>query len=171
MTPEKKILVAFYSMEGNTRHIAEKIAEAIHGVLMEVEPVKGIRSDGFMKFLWGGRQVMMKKKPELKALAKNPDDFDLIFLGTPVWAWRPTPPIRSFCTTYPLSGKKVALFCTYEGGPGKIMEKLKKMIPEAEIIGELDLFAPLKKDKVSSGKKAKQWAEEMVRKMVIRGDR
>jgi len=63
------------------------------------------------------------------------------------------------------------LFCTHEGGPGKTMEKLKKMIPEAEIIGEFDTFAPLKKEKNRSEKEAKKWAQKMVRKMSFGGDR
>lgn len=165
MPSDKKILVIFYSLEGNTRFIAETISKAVHGELLRIEPIKNIKPTGFMKFIWGGRQVMMKKKPELKTVEKDPNDYDLIFMGTPVWAWSPSPPISSFCATFPLDGKKVALFCTHEGGPGKTIEKLKNMLPKAEIIGEFDTFAPLKKDKEKSRKKAKKWAGEILKKM------
>ena len=46
-----KKLVIFYSFEGNTKYIAENIAEAVDADILELKPVKDIKSNGFMKYL------------------------------------------------------------------------------------------------------------------------
>jgi len=55
--------VVYYSFGGNTRFIAESIAEAVGADLLEIKPKKELSSKGFMKYLWGGRQVVMGEKP------------------------------------------------------------------------------------------------------------
>jgi len=52
--------VVFYSFEGNTKLISESIAEAIGADLMEIKPQKEMRSKGFMKFVWGGRNSSLR---------------------------------------------------------------------------------------------------------------
>lgn len=121
-----KTLVAFYSLDGNTKSIAEAIAEALGDAdILEIKPKKELTSS-FLKYFWGGRQAFMKEKPELLPLEKNANDYDIIFVGTPVWSWTVSPPIRSFISQAKLKGKKIALFCCYEGNPGKTFEEMKK---------------------------------------------
>ena len=79
-----KKLVVFYSFESNTKFIAENIAGEINADILELKPKKDIRSRGFMKYFWGGRAMTMKTRPELMPLDKNPQDYDLLFIGTPV---------------------------------------------------------------------------------------
>ena len=104
----------------------------------------------------------MRKRPPLLPLDRDPAKYDIIFIGCPVWAWSPAPPIRSFLESCPLDGKKVALFCTHEGGPGKTMKKWRAMLPRSEVLGEFDTFAPLKKDRKESCKNAARWARDIV---------
>ncbi len=52
-----KKLVIFYSFEGNTKLIAENIAQAIGADLLELKPKKKMKSKGFMKFVWGGQHL------------------------------------------------------------------------------------------------------------------
>lgn len=59
----------------------------------------------------------MKSEPELKKLSKDPNNYDIIIIGTPVRAYTYTPAIRTFLKTIQLKNKKIALFCTHEGGP------------------------------------------------------
>jgi len=66
-----KKLVIFYSFEGNTKYIAENIAEAVGADILELKPKKDVSSGGFMKYLWGGRQVVLGKKPELTAMREE----------------------------------------------------------------------------------------------------
>ena len=91
-----KTLVVYYSLEGNTKFIAETISKTVGADLLELKPIKDISSTWFMKYFWWWRQVMMKEKPELKAFDKDLDKYDLIFIGTPVWAFNYTPAIYTF---------------------------------------------------------------------------
>jgi NAD(P)H-dependent FMN reductase len=50
------------------------------------------------------------QETEIAPTTKNPADYDLIVVGTPIWAWSPSAAIRTWLTHNDLSGKKVALF-------------------------------------------------------------
>ncbi len=156
----EKILVVYYSFEGNTRFIAEAIAKELGADIQELKPVKDLKSKGFSKYVWGGRQVMARKEPELMPLEKNPDDFDVIFVGTPVWVYTYAPALRSFFTRYPLKGKRVGLFMCHGGGPKEAMAKLAAEVKECEVIGKLDLRNALDEDPVQKRKAAMDWARE-----------
>jgi len=123
-----KILVLFYSYEGSTRKIAELIASTIDADIEEIKPVKEMKSKGFAKFMWGGGQVVMKKRPELNPLNVNLDDYDTIFLGSPVWAFTISPPISSLLEKGCLKGKKIAFFHCQDGAPAKTEEHAKAAI-------------------------------------------
>ncbi|MCK5289167.1 MAG: flavodoxin, partial [Candidatus Omnitrophica bacterium] len=81
-----KKIVIFYSFEGNTKLIAESIAKTIGADLLELKPKSEMQSKGFMKYVWGGKAVMMKAKPELLPMDKDIKGYDILFIGTPVWA-------------------------------------------------------------------------------------
>lgn len=161
-----KKLVIYYSFEGNTKLIAEDIAKAIDADLLEIKPVTEIETKGFMKFFWGGKQAMMNEKPLLLPLDKNPEDYDVIFIGTPVWAWAPAPPLKTFFDTHKFENKKIALFCCHGGGKGKTLEKMKQALGEQnEFIGQIDFVDPLKRKTEEKVKKAVEWARTICGKI------
>lgn len=157
-----KTLVVFYSLEGNTKFVAENIASEIGADVLELKPKKELNPKSGMRFFWGGMQVTMKRKPELLPLGKNPQDYDVLFIGTPVWAWNCSPPVSSFLSG--AVGKKVALFCIRSGNKGKVFETMRSALEGNEILGEMDFLEPLK-SKEESAAKAKKWAREIVGKL------
>lgn len=157
-----RILVIYYSYEGNTKFVAQTIASTVKADLLELKPEKEINAKGFMKYIWGGRQVLMKARPVLKELDKDLVDYDLLFIGTPVWAWSYAPPLNTFFHSANFQGKKIALFCCHGGSKGKTLEKMASRLRENEIIAIPDFFEPLKKDKTSVASKVAQWALEVV---------
>lgn len=156
-----KKLVIFYSFEGNTRYIAEQIAETINADLLELKPKKDIKNNGFMKYVWGGRQVVLGAKPELEQLDKNPQEYDMIIIGTPVWAFSFAPALKTFFSQIQIKEKKVALFCCNGGGIGKTFNNMKEQLKENEIIGEIEFLEPLKESQEAANK-AKKWASELL---------
>jgi flavodoxin len=160
-----KVLVVYYSFEGNTRFIAETIAHEIGAEFLVLKPKKEIQTHGFMKYFWGGKQATMKETPELLPLKKNPSDYDFIFIGTPVWAFTFAPPLRSFFSTQKLKGKKVALFCCHGGNMGKTLEQMKEQVMGNTVVGEIDFREPLKNDKEGAMRTAQQWATEIIQTM------
>lgn len=157
----KRSLVIYYSLEGNTKLIAETIAEAVQGELLELKPIKDVQPTGFMRYVWGGKQVIFKNKPALQPLDKNPQEYDQIFLGTPVWAGTYAPALNSFFAQVPLTGKEVALFCCYGGQPGRTYESIKKAIPQNQFIGEIGLKDPKTHEQQAQLERVRQWAATM----------
>ncbi|WP_432662875.1 flavodoxin [Wukongibacter baidiensis] len=158
-----KKLVVFYSFEGNTKFIAEGISDIVGADLLELKPKKDVASKGFMKYVWGGRQVITGKKPELLPMDKNLDDYDLIFIGTPIWASRYAPAINTFLDTTQINGKKIAFFCCHAGGGnGKAFKMLREDLNENEILGEMEFKDPLKKGREEAKEQLKEWIEGII---------
>ena len=156
-----RVKVIFYSLEGNTRLIANQIAKNLNGEIIELKPKKHYANSGFKKYLWGGTSVLMKEKPELEAYDNNLN-CDLLVVGTPVWAGTFSPAIRTFLKENSLDGKKVALFAYHAGGgASKCFEKFKRLNPNCEIISTIDFVDPLKKNTSANVDKAIKWAKEL----------
>ncbi|MFA5048833.1 MAG: flavodoxin [Patescibacteria group bacterium] len=157
-----KTLILFYSLEGNTRLIAQSMAEAIGADIEEIKTEKDLAGGkGLGKYFWGGKQVMMKEKPAIKSLEKDPKDYDLIILGTPVWAGTFAPALRTFFGEHKFSGKKVALFYTCSSGPGGTIAKMKKELANNSFIGETGYVSPFK-DKEKIIGQATDWAMSLI---------
>ena len=157
----QKNLVVYYSYEGSTRLIAQTIAQTMDADVLECKPAKDIQSKGIMKYVWGGRQVIFKKRPYLESFDTNPMDYEVIIIGTPVWAFDYAPAIRSFVSQANLTKKKIGLFCCHEGAIGKTLENLKKVLSENTIIGEMD-FLNVPKHTQENIEKAKKWATTLI---------
>jgi len=70
-----------------------------------------------MKYIWGGQGVLMNRKPELLPLDKHPEEYDVLFIGTPVWTWTYAPSLITFLSICLLSNKRIALFCCHPAFP------------------------------------------------------
>jgi flavodoxin len=156
----KKALVVYYSFEGNTRMIAEAVAAELGADIQELKPLKDIRSKGFGKYVWGGRQVLSGKEPELSPLEHRPDDYDAIFIGSPVWVYTFAPALRTFFKQCPLKGKRIGIFLCHGGGPKEAMARTEAMLAGNTIIGRIDFEEPLKNDPEAGKRKARSWARE-----------
>jgi len=157
-----KALVIYYSFEGNTRLIAESVAEVIGADLLDLKPKQDVKAKGFMKYFWGGRQVFRGQAPELHPFEKDLNDYDILFIGTPVWAFSFAPALKTFFKTVAFSNKKVAVFCCHGGGKMKTLEKIKAALSGNRIIGENDFNEPLKNHPDDNIIKARSWARSVV---------
>lgn len=121
-----KSIILFYSFEGSTKKVAEFLSKELNIAMEEIKPEKDLKSKGFSKYLLGGGQVVMKKKPKLRALGVNLEEYDRVFIGSPIWAGGFTPAIRTLLEDGQLKDKKVAFFYCHDGGPGKAEKKIKE---------------------------------------------
>ena len=145
--------------------IAEAIAESIESDILELKPVKELKAEGGAKYFWGGYQATMKKKPKLIPFDANPLEYDLIILGTPVWAWTYTPPIHSFLSKFDLTGKDVALWTCSQGDGTRAMSKFKKALQKANIISEIRFQDPKQHKPDEVKEKAVEWGREIQQKI------
>jgi flavodoxin len=160
-----KILIVYYSLTGNTKFVAEHIAKELNADVEEVKPVKDLDPDSGSKYFWGGMKAKMKCKPKLEELKHNPSEYDLIIIGTPVWAWTLSPPIRSYCSEFNLEDKKVALF-TSSGGDGiKAMKRFKNFMEKSNILGEYRFQDPSINNPEQAKTQATAWSKELMSKI------
>ena len=123
-----KQLILFYSFEGNTKEVADYISKELNIPCERVKPIKDLKSKGFSKYPIGGGQARMKIKPKLMPIKTNLEEYDTIFLGSPIWAVTLTPAIRSLLETGILKDKKIAFFYTSLGGANNIESKIEESV-------------------------------------------
>jgi len=128
-----KYLVAYYSRTGNIKTIGMAIGKALSADIDEIIDKK--QRSGIVNWLRAGRDAQGKKLTEIQS-EKNPQDYDVIVLGSPIWAGNPTPALRTYLTTHDLKGKKVAFFiCSAVKKYPEVFSQLKEMTPESEHVG------------------------------------
>jgi len=121
-----KILVVYYSRSGNSREVGKKIASKLGCDMEEIEDTQD--RSGIIGFLKSGYQAIRGKDTRLKPYNKNPEDYDLVIIGTPIWAGKPSVPISTYLKENKGKFKNVAFFCTYGGsGLEKTIEAMKQM--------------------------------------------
>ena len=121
-----KTLVVFYSRTGNTKKVAEEIAKILNADIEEIIDKKDRK--GIVGWLKSGRDATFKKSAEIE-FVKNPIDYDLVIIGTPIWAFTMTPAIRTYLSENKF--KKVAFFSTSGGSEGKkIFNEMEKISRE-----------------------------------------
>ncbi|MCX7882809.1 MAG: NAD(P)H-dependent oxidoreductase [Brevinematales bacterium] len=158
-----RVLVLFYSYEGNTEFIAKIIAEEVHAEVESIKPVEEKHYHGVMKYVWNGKAALMREKPTLIPLKKDILAYDLIFLGTPVWAGTWVPVFNTLFQQNDFMGKKVACFYCHAGGPGSIEKRFRKQLVSASLLGFCGFIDPLwSKYKEKYEKQAREWAREML---------
>jgi len=154
-----KTAIIYYSYEGSCALVAGIIKAALNADIYEIKTKDAKKRTGFFKYVWGGSQVVMRRKPALKPLAVDPESYDLIILGTPVWASSPSPAMISFLGRTKISGKKLALFCCHAGGKGQVFEKLKVILAGNNIAGEIDFINPAGMDQAVLKQEISEWAK------------
>ena len=151
--------MVYYTRTGNARFVAETIAAEIGSDLEEVIDMK--KRSGVLGYLGGGRDARQGKETPIAPSKKSPADYELVIVGTPIWAARPTPAVSTYLKKNDLSGKKVAVFFTQGGKKPKGIEQTKALIPHSECIGELTVVNPLK-DKEASEKQITEWCKTLI---------
>lgn len=158
-----KTLVVYYSLTGNVHYVATILADALGATLQPLtlaEPMP----QGFLKQLWkGGGQAIFKATPELEPLQHDPDDFEQIVIGTPIWAGTFAPAIRTFLTQHTLHGKRIAPYCCHGGGgKGKAFRTMRTLLSDNRFLEGYACKDPLKQDTVAVAETIREWAQSLV---------
>jgi len=141
----KSALIVYFSFDGNTKLIAEKIGETLNADVVELKTSKKYPTEGIGKYFWGGKSVVFGDKPTLINESIDLSGYETIIIGTPVWAGSFAPPIRSFVNDYKIVNKKIAIFASHGGGgAAKCFAKLKEALPENKFLGEIAFVEPKK---------------------------
>jgi flavodoxin len=110
-----KVLVVYFSRTGHTHQVAGEIAKICGADLEAIrEPADRDGLWGYLRTTW---QALWSEATPILPCNKDPSDYDLVIIGTPVWDFRLAPPVRSYARQHAGQFKQVAFFCT-EGGSG-----------------------------------------------------
>ena len=134
--PEINALVVYFSRSGYTRRIAEEIARRLPADLNPI--LERHDRSGWFGYLRSGFEAYKHRTPPILPAVKDAAAYDLVVLGTPVWAGNIASPMRSYLTAHGHELNRVAFFCT-QGGSGaeavlKDMATLSRREPIATLV-------------------------------------
>lgn len=89
-----KSLVVYYSRTNVTKSLAEKIASEINADTEEIIPK--VNYQGKIGYIRGGKDAMSEKIVELEGLKHDPNEYDIVYIGGPVWAGKAANPVISY---------------------------------------------------------------------------
>ena len=161
-----KRLIVYYSLGGNTEFAARQIAGRTDAALLRVDAARAYPDKGFRKFFWGGKSAVMAETPALAPYDFNPDDFEQVIFGFPVWAANIAPPIRSFIRENrgALAGKGLAAFACQSGsGAEKALRKLRAELKVEALDAEMILIDPKDRPAPDNEGRLRRFCEQLER--------
>ena len=130
----QKKLVLFFSETGSTKAVAEELQKQLGSDIETIEAVKPYSGNFQETMQRGQRENQSGETPALKPLKKKIADYDVIFLGYPIWFGTYANPIATLVKENDFAGKTIVPFCTFgSGGLEASAEALKKALPKATI--------------------------------------
>ncbi len=130
----QKKLVLYYSENGTTKAVAEEIQKQLGADIEVIEAVEPYTGDFQATIQRSGKERESGQSPAIKPLTKKIADYDVIFLGYPIWFGTYAMPIVTLLKEQDFAGKTVVPFCTFgSGGLNTSTADLKKALPKATI--------------------------------------
>lgn len=135
----KKALVAYFSASGVTARLAKTLSQAVDGDLFEIcpsEPYSDADLNWMDKKSRSTREMNdASSRPAIAAKAADMSQYDVVFVGFPIWWYEAPRIIQSFLESYDFSGKTIVPFATSGGsGLGKTASILRKSVPDARVL-------------------------------------
>jgi len=115
-TVEAKTLVAYYSLTGNTEEAAKIVASETGADLYRIELVTPYPSEYKDQLDLAKQELAEGTLPPIKPWPENIAEYDVVFIGSPVWWGTMATPVRTFLASGALKGKTVIPFVTHGGG-------------------------------------------------------
>ena len=151
-----KTCIIYHSETGNTRRVAEYIASACSAKLL-IEVLDRADYSRLTRFVSQCSKARMEKTTPISPSTIDVSTFDLLILGSPVWAFRPTPVLHAAVNALTNgSGKPVIGFFTHGGMPGKTEEIFTRWCEDRwlRVVGTLAIHM----NEIENGKKTKELA-------------
>lgn len=110
-----RVLLVYYSRTGHTKDVALSIKTKLECDVLEIHDTTNRK--GFWGYLKSSLGAMLGKSTELNIVDHNPKDYELIIIGTPIWAQNVSVPVRTYIMQMGGKFNQVAFFCSM-GGSG-----------------------------------------------------
>ncbi len=120
-----KALIVYYSHSGTTRRVVEELKSLLSADVEEITDHKN--RGGPIGFLQSGREAKNEETPEIDKPIRDPSGYDLVVVGTPVWASKMASPVRTYLTQMRGKLPSVAFLCTCGSPPGEVFEGMERL--------------------------------------------
>ena len=160
---DHKVLVAYFSATGTTKGVAEHIANGLNADIYEIVP-EDPYTDADLNYNDNNSRTTIEMndpnaRPAISGSVENMEQYDIIFVGYPIW-WGEAPRIVStFMESYDFSGKTIVPFCTSGGSAfSDAIDEIKAMEPDATILDGLHIGSSSVTDAES---RVSEWVQEL----------
>lgn len=143
-----KKLVVYFSYTGNTKMIANKIKKKLNCDILEIKTVIPYSKDYETVVNDEQNSESSNHLPEIQDININLSKYDEIILGTPVWWYRPVPPIRTFLNKYDLSGKMIKPFATNAGWLGRTFKEISTLCSNSKVDNGMNIVFESYSDRI-----------------------
>ncbi|MCS7258220.1 MAG: hypothetical protein NZ601_02480 [candidate division WOR-3 bacterium] len=124
--------IVFYSKSGRTKLVAKTIQTFLNATLEELIDHK--KRSGIWGFLTAIFDARFKKLTVISQVQYNPGNFELVVIGTPIWAGMPAPAVRTYLIQYASQIDKIAFFCTHgSSSPENVFKELERIAGKVPI--------------------------------------
>ena len=131
---QKKSLVLYYSETGTTKTVALELQKQLNADIESIEPETPYSGNFQETIQRGQREMQNGELPALKPIKAKLADYDVIFLGYPIWFGTYANPIATLVRDNDFAGKTIVPFCSFgSGGLNTSADALKKALPKANI--------------------------------------
>ena len=155
-------LIVYYSYEGNTYELVKGIKNVIKCDVLELVPLKEKKTKSLFRFVWGGIEVYMTKKPKLKEYNVDLSKYDNIIIASPCWFGTYAPAINTFLSENDIKGKNIFLFVCNGGNMRNTWKNYENILKGNNIISKIDFVYPIKNGIESAKQKAVEWAKASI---------
>lgn len=143
---------------GNTEEAALEIQSQTGGDLFAIKTIQKYPVSHSECSVIAQKEMRSDARPELSGHVENMEDYDIIFVGFPIWWYQEPMAIRTFLQEYDFSGKTIVPFCTTFGaGVEESQNNIKTLCPQAEVLKGLTLHTGTNSFADSVGK----WLKEL----------
>ncbi|GKH92390.1 hypothetical protein CE91St23_08860 [Odoribacteraceae bacterium] len=122
----RKILVAYFSATGNTQRLAEQIITATGADAFRIEAAEPYAANPYDDSDRIQNESYNNLRPGVATLPENVEEYDVIFVGSPIWWHNPAMVVCTFLESYDLAGKIIVPFFTY-GATTYLQQSLDKI--------------------------------------------
>lgn len=133
------ILIAYFSASGTTEKIAQKMSNQIKADIFKIQP-KQVYTSADLNWNDSHSRSSLEMKdpssrPEILNRVGNMEQYDIVFIGFPIWWYREPSIIDTFIESYDFANKTIIPFATSGGsGMGKSSEYIQKLAPQAKVM-------------------------------------
>ena len=172
---DSKILIAYFSLTdiipdgadavthatpsiGNTEYAAMEIQKQTGGDLFAIQTVETYPVSHSECSAVAEEEMRSDARPKLSTHVENMEDYDIVYIGFPIWWYQEPMAVRTFLEEYDFSGKTIIPFCTTLGaGVEESEENIKSLCPDAVVLDGLTLHT----GRDSFNEPVTEWLEEL----------